>query len=1096
MNSPDLLVHAYHANGEPVGAMQFVGIACDPGRSVVVEACAGSGKTWLLVGRMLRLLLAGAEPSELLAITFTRKAAQEMRERLLQLLRDMALAPDETVLLLLQERGIQKQEAPALLPLARNLCQRVLCSAQPLSIDTFHSWFAKLVRIAPLAAGVPHGYSLSETTGELKADAYARLMQTINDQEYDETRKALELLYEEIGDTTAHRMLDCFIEKRAEWWAALQQGQPLDWLHELCGEDGLRDARLSLWEEEALLARISAMAVLLGKGTPTNEKRAVLLESALTAGASLESFARLLNEFCDDKGKVRGNNHKKGKLLAAIEAQWGQAGADLFEEEFCSIAESLLELQRRSHEMKVVKVNEALFTVGIVYLDHYQSAKAEKRVIDFADLEWHAYCLMNDPEHAAYLQSRLDARYKHILLDEFQDTNPLQWRVVQSWLEAYGSDHQQPTVFIVGDPKQSIYRFRRAEPRVFTAAAEMLQALGADMLRTSQTRRNAQSIVEVLNRSFRGNPIFSPQTTLSKQEGAVWRLPLVRIEKRDEVETSLLSLRDPLTTPREEEEDVRRFHEGHSVAQALLRAKETLGHGREVKWSDVMLLVKKRTHLTAYESALRQAGIPFISDRRGGLLQSLEIADLIALLNFLTTPNDNLALAHILKSPIFGSSDSDLIQLAQREEPNWWLRMLAVPDEDTSLALQRSRKLLQHWLQASPYLPVHDLLDRILHEGELIMRYAQCAPAMTRSQILGNIESFMELALALDAGRYPSIPKFTEALRRLQQEAESEAPDEAAVDASIDAVRIMTIHSAKGLEAPIVVLLDTNHTDPARDDVGILCDWPQDSVAPKHFSVFGKMSERGLARDHFFAAEEALKEQEDWNLLYVAITRAKELLIVSGVATDKKSSEDGITESGWYARLVGGEEIDVGSASPVIEQEKQIEFPLQLFAPPMLAPQERLPKEYGNEAVDEGIALHALLERLTQQHAWPVKLPDTDAIARWLPCPLQTATIVRAQAAIILQQPHLERFFNPVLYKSARNEMELVLGSEVLRFDRMVMFDEAVWILDYKRNLLDSERADYQAQMRRYRMAAQGLFSGQAVKTALITSDGQLWELE
>jgi ATP-dependent helicase/nuclease subunit A len=1096
MTSPIPVAHAYHANGQAIDAAEFIGIACDPRRSVVVEACAGSGKTWLLVARMLRLLLSGAEPSELLAITFTRKAAQEMRERLMHLLHDMALAPDKEVLALLEERGLQPEEARVLLPLARSLYQHVLCSSQALSIDTFHSWFAKLVRIAPLVAEVPHGYSLSETSGELKADAYARLMRSINDKDHESAKQALMTLYNEVGDTTAHRLLDCFIEKRAEWWAALQQGEPLDWLHELCGEDGLRDARLCLWEDEAALARISAMAVLLGKGSKTNQDRAVLIESALTAGASIESFTQLLNEFCDDKGKVRGNNHRKGKLLAAVEAQFGESGSTIFEQDFSDIACKLIELQRRSCEMKVVKVNAALFAVGMLYLELYQVVKAEKRVIDFADLEWHAYCLMNDPAHASYLQSRLDARYKHILLDEFQDTNPLQWRVVQTWLDAYGGDVQQPSVFIVGDPKQSIYRFRRAEPRVFTAAAEMLQSTGADMLRTSQTRRNAAAIVEALNESFKSNRIFSPQTTVSTQDGMVWRLPLVRIEKHDEVETSLLSLRNPLTTPRKEEDDVRRFHEGHAVAQALWQAKEELGKTQEVNWRDVMLLVKKRTHLTAYESALRQAGIPFVSDRRGGLLQSLEIADLISLLNFLTTPNDNLALAHILKSPICGASDEDLIQLAQRSETNWWLRMQAVPEDQASPVLQKSRILLERWLQMSPYLPVHDLLDRILHEGELISRYAQAAPAMTRSQTIGNIESFLELALALDAGRYPSIPKFIEALRRLRKDAESDAPDEAAIDASIDAVRIMTIHSAKGLEASVVVLLDTNHTDPARDDVGILCDWPHDQATPTHFSAFGKMAERGMARERLFATEEALKEQEDWNLLYVAMTRAKNLLIVSGVATDKKSSEDGVSESSWYARLVGGTTIEVSAATPVARHERQSDFDLCLFDPPMLAAEERKSDDISNAALDEGIALHALLERLTHLRIWPVEVPDAGAITHWLPCAPHMAVMVREQALAILRQPDLERFFNPAMHKVARNEMEIVVDSQIMRIDRLVEFDDAVWILDYKRNLLDSERALYQVQMQRYRTAAEMLYADKNIKTGLITCDGQLWEME
>ncbi|MDP9108199.1 MAG: UvrD-helicase domain-containing protein, partial [Pseudomonadota bacterium] len=153
------VAHACEIDGVPVTAPTFVACACDPARSVVVEACAGSGKTWLLVARMLRLLLAGSAPSELLAITFTRKAAQEMRARLMALLRELALQPDHVVAELLRERGVAPHELEGAMVRARGLLDRVLASAQPLSIDTFHSWFARLIQLAPLASGVPHGYA-------------------------------------------------------------------------------------------------------------------------------------------------------------------------------------------------------------------------------------------------------------------------------------------------------------------------------------------------------------------------------------------------------------------------------------------------------------------------------------------------------------------------------------------------------------------------------------------------------------------------------------------------------------------------------------------------------------------------------------------------------------------------------------------------------------------------------------------------------------------------------------------------------------------------------------------------------------------------
>lgn len=1093
---------AYEANGAVVDAEQFTQLACDPARSVVVEACAGSGKTWLLVARMLRLLLADAEPSELLAITFTRKAAQEMRERLLHLLRELALQPDDTVHTLLLERGIDEADLPRLMPVARKLYERVLSSPQSLSIDTFHSWFARLVQIAPLASGVPHGYALAEATGELMTDAYSRLMTALNDEDNAELKTALTGLYEMAGDWNARRLLDAFIDKRAEWLAATQSAGdgPMMWLQELCGEDGMADARLGLWEDDKLRARLQNIAWLLGQGAKRNQERATRIESVLTSGASLDGFMQLLNQFIDDKGAPRGNDHRRGKLLTAIATHLGANAENAFEDEFNALGEALLQLHRRSFEQQVLALNQALFAVGSAYLEHYQAAKAEQRVFDFSDLEWHAYRLLTDPDHAAYLQSRLDARYRHILLDEFQDTNPLQWSIVRAWLSAYGDDAQQPSVFVVGDPKQSIYRFRRAEPRVFDAARQMLSELGAEVLRTNQTRRNASAIIEALNAGFIGNPIYKPQTTVGPSGGAVWRLRLIQPVVSEKSEEPGFALRDPLTQPREEEEDARRVDEGRGAAQAIIAAMRDLEkrQGSQAKWSDVMLLVKKRAYLGAYESALREAGIPFISDKRGGLLESLEVADLIALLGFLITPGDNHALAHVLKSPIMGAADADLITLALRTETTWWLRLQAAATEGASASLQRAVVLLRQWLAAAPRLPVHDLLDLILHQGQLIARYAQAAQPAVRAQVLGNIDAFTELALDLDAGRYPSLPKFIAALKQLKKGADSDAPDEAAVDAAVDAVRILTIHGAKGLEAPIVVLLDANHSEPAREDCGILCDWPQDADAPTHFSCFGRRQERGAARDALFEAEERFKIQEDWNLLYVAATRAKEILIISGVAGDRGALPDGMVEDSWYYRMRHVPEVGI-DALPVdgnMVPELLGQFSIPIFDPPIMAASNGAPAlSVQNLAIDEGIALHTLLERVTQAPTWPLQVPESNQVARWLRCPPSIASTARERAVLILSQAHLERFFNPACFRMARNELEVLHGEQLLRFDRAVVFEDEVWILDYKRDLLDSERTAYQEQLARYRLAAQEVFPGKALRTALITADGRLWEM-
>lgn len=1086
---------AYEINGAAADPATFTATACDPARSIVVEACAGSGKTWLLVARMLRLLLAGAEPAELLAITFTRKAAQEMRERLLALLEELALASEEGARALLVERGVDGQELASLLPQARILYARVLSSPHGLSIDTFHSWFARLLQIAPLASGVPHGYALTENTDELRAEAYRRFMQDLGREEGQSTRAALLRLYELVGDSNARTLLESFLDKRAEWWAAQQAGEqaPLEWLRELCGEDALSDARLALWQDEGLCARIGELARLLGCGTAINQKRAVAIETALTEGPSVEAFAALCHQFFDTGGEPRRNQKTKA-LTQALERHYGADGSNAFDAEFEALGEQLHLLQRRACERQVLETNEALFEAASAYVAHYQAVKAEQRVFDFADLEWHAYRLLRDPEHAAYLHSRLDARYRHILLDEFQDTNPLQWSIVRAWLDAYGGDADRPSVFVVGDPKQSIYRFRRAEPRVFDAARALLANAGADLLRTSQTRRNGVAIVETLNSSFVANPIFAPQTTLSERAGAVWRLPLVLVEEKKEEPVPFM--RDPLLQAREEQEDLRRLEEGRALARALQQATDALAvrEGRARRWSDVMLLVKKRTHLAAYEAALREAGIPFVSDRRGGLLQALETTDLIALLTFLITPGDSLALAHVLKSPLFGASDDDLIALAGRSERNWWLRLRAAAEARTSAPLRRAADLLARWLEAAPRLPVHDLLDLIQHQGDLLARYAQAAHPARRAQVLGNLEAFIELALELDAGRYPSLPRFIEQLRLLRRGADNQAPDEASIDAAADAVRILTIHSAKGLEAPIVALVDTNHSDPGREDCGILCDWPQDADHPTHFSCFGRTAERGAARDALFEAEQGYAYQEDWNLLYVAVTRAKEILIVSGVADAR--AEDGLKENSWYARLACVPVFECeASPQPASDDPATESFTLTLFDPlPQPAPL-AAPGAVHSEAIEEGVALHGLLERLTTQTRWPAHLPPAADIARWVGCRAEIARVVRAQALRILQAPQLERFFNPLYFESAHNELEVVADGMLLRMDRVVVCAGEVWVLDYKRDLLESERAAYAAQLEGYRRALTPLFAGRRIRSALITAAGALMEI-
>ncbi len=1093
------------ADGQVVEAETFVRLACDPARSVLVEACAGSGKTWLLVSRLLRLLLAGAKPEELLAITFTRKAAQEMRERLLRLLHELALASDTKIVELLRERGLSETEAHEKITLARTLYARVLSSPQALAVDTFHSWFMRLLQIAPLSSGVPHGFMLAENATELRDESWLRLMQSLNDPSKADVRDALMTVYEIAGDWSGKDMIDAFVDRRAEWWVASVTGDPLDGLRDLCGEDSERDARLTLWDDHALQNRLLHIASCLGKGTKTQQQTASALEQAISGGASVDAFQSIAAIMLTAKDQPRSLT-----ITQSMRQIMTEEASTFLQGEWTALADVLVTLKKRSQDSLVVRLNEAIAMIGNACLEHYQAIKADRRMLDFSDLEWHAWRLLTRSDHADYLHARMDARYRHILIDEFQDTNPLQWQIVRAWLDAYGDDHQRPSVFIVGDPKQSIYRFRRAEPRVFESARALLRSQGATDLKTNLTYRNGRNIVAVLNQAMQGNALYQDQATRSSNEGTVWRLPLVRTEVPAlENPEEGFTLRDPLQVFPTEEDDLRRQQEAFIVGCALQQARAQSDGGVRA-WSDMMILVRSRTHLIAYERGLRDAGIPFVSSRGGGLLDALEVTDMIALLRWLTMPSDNLALAQVLKSPVGGASDEDLILLARFGEGSWWQRLLLFYESTVqpetiashssashvntlSSALHRIVPLLRDWQHASASLPVHDLLDKIMHQGQLAQRYASTLPASMRAQVLGNLDAFIALSLEVDAGRYPSIARFIDTLRRLKRASDQEAPNEADIDVSADAVRIMTIHGAKGLEAAVVVLMGSNHSDSTRDHLGVLCEWPQDALAPTHFSVFGKSAARGWARESLFAQEESFRQQENWNLLYVAATRAKAMLIVSGVHSGKNDA--GVVAGSWYEKLLHADEV---MPEFITKQSRATDeaFALDLFDPPELPPPERKAGTEDTEFTREGSLLHLLMERLTETAAWPVQIPAIRVVAQWLGCSMAQASVVCEQAKQILTSNTLEKFFDPDRFVFARNEMELIHDGELIRLDRVVMFGDALWILDYKRSYFEFQHADYQSQLERYRQACRALFPGVRICCALITVDGKLWDLD
>jgi ATP-dependent helicase/nuclease subunit A len=609
------------------------------------------------------------------------------------------------------------------------------------------------------------------------------------------------------------------------------------------------------------------------------------------------------------------------------------------------------------------------------------------------------------------------------------------------------------------------------------------------------------------------NPLYQTQSSHARHEGHFVLLPLPSYALRASEGVSAAApsgaaadtLRDVLREPRPPPRPDSHEEEGRRLAAEIAHWVGSLqvpGNAgpRPARWSDVIVLLRRRTHMAALERALRHAGIPTLSDRRGGLLDNAEIDDLVALLEFLCC-EDDLSLAHALRSPLFGCSDEDLQAIAGAQGATWWSRLAALPA--AGAVLGPARALLADWLQAAGVLPVHDLLDRIFDQAEVRARYAACVPRERGVQVQANFDAFLELALTLDAGRFPTLTRFLDELLWIRDR-DGESVEEG-VAVSDQAVRLMTIHGAKGLEAPIVAIADACAEDGPPDRYDVLMDWPPEQALPEHFSLIGRAHQGGAGRHRWLEADREQRRQEDWNLMYVAMTRARQVLIVSG-------SGPGSATDSWYRRLQSALASvalakEAVAASPACFAEatqalasfaKATEAKDAAGQPRSFAEFRPQPLPTGRrlvgaetDAIRIGKAWHALLQRVSE----PDFEPQAQRIgADFSLSPAQVQEVFEAVRRVT-GSAQLARFFEASV--AAWNELELVdAGGDTLRIDRMVELDEAVWILDYKWRCLDSEREAYRRQLARYAAVIASLRPGRPVRTALVLSDGSLLETD
>ncbi|MBO7411651.1 MAG: UvrD-helicase domain-containing protein, partial [Ottowia sp.] len=532
----EALSPSYECDGQPCSPQAFYAAACAPQRSVAVSACAGAGKTWMLVSRIVRALLAGSAPHEILAITFTRRAAGEMRARLHEWLRQWAREEsDEALAAELVARGMEGPEAREAAPRLRALYGQVLAAGREVQICTFHSWFISLLKAAPLgvmeALGLPSSYELVEDDAAAIAALWRPWLRRVAGKGNEALRADYGALIAALGRANTHSALVGALARRAEFVladaaGAVEGAVPRfdEYFPQFAGVEKPADWLLL---REAGRAMLREAAQALGQGTPSLQKQGAALTEALEAGDWAGVQAALLTQkgeprkFSDKLAGIATVREVQEEVLRLLAAERQQAGSD--------------------YHGRITRLLRSMN-------DEYKCLKRQRGWVDMSDVELAAHRLLGEEAVSAAVLERLDARVRHLLIDEFQDTNPLQWQALRTWLQSYagaGGGQQRPSVFIVGDAKQSIYRFRRAEPKVFEEAQAFVQsAFEGAVLSCQHTRRNARAVLAAVNAvmlqaqevgEFEG---YIAHTGASAEQGTVQALPLIARPAKTEGEGS------------------------------------------------------------------------------------------------------------------------------------------------------------------------------------------------------------------------------------------------------------------------------------------------------------------------------------------------------------------------------------------------------------------------------------------------------------------------------------------------------------------------------------------------------------------------------
>lgn len=890
--------------------------ASDPRISAWVSANAGSGKTYVLSRRVIRLLLAGNDPSSILCLTFTKAAANEMANRVFAELAHWTVLPDDELAGILTELGEKTPRAKDL-TFARQLFARALETPGGLKVQTIHAFCERLLQQFPFEANVPGHFDVAddEVQTELLSLARASISHQVSVEPESDLADAFATLIDASDDETIDGAVSELLRKRDVFLRYVTGGAD-----SLAGQqDRLRQV-LGLQPEDTLEALASALAEGHCGGMGRDDLLSLASSARAIGSKSDHAVADRIGEleYAADPAKTiktwlaifattSGDPRKPARFVtkAVKEVQ-----PHLFEQVEQVLETGFYEVRNRLNALQTLANSAALFTFTDAIIAAYLRAKNNRGLLDYDDLIVKTERLLSRSDAALWVQYKLDRGLAHILVDEAQDTSPAQWRVVDALSEAFFHDSDPDsragsrgprTLFAVGDEKQSIYSFQGAAPDAFDHQRRRFERLARqaqlpwENITLNLSFRSANDVLSAVDRVFLAPEMAASvsrmgvdphQAYRANAPGEVRLWPLISEGESETSDDWRLPVDKPAGALEQLTERI-----AIDIASAI-QSRATLADGRPVRAGDFLILLKKRGQVMGLvNKALKKAGVAVAGMDRLALTDHIAVKDLLCLGEVMLLPENDLAVATLLKGPLFDFTDNDLMRLAPMREGTMLDALRRSQLSKDRLAYEQIAAWLNRVDFETPYGFFAGVLSADGGRKKLLTRLGSEAEDMIEEFLVQALD--YETANGSGGGGF-GMQGFIAWLGQRASDIKRE------MDAARNEVRVMTVHGAKGLEAPIVYLVDDGSRPRANiHRPKIFTHWPQgaDGLPVLFWGAGAKKDQTDLQRDLLAASDDdAMAEYR--RLLYVGMTRAEDQLIICGKAGKREISDDN-----WY-RLV------------------------------------------------------------------------------------------------------------------------------------------------------------------------------------------------